>query len=308
MIRKSIQALIAESHNKMLGYVAMQSYYYAQLCVKHEAASLLPLEIEYLGRTYKFEEVARAMYAEGEENDDKMYIYPNDMEYLKPLMEAIVKVHPEFKQELLTNEDENEDENSAMPLAEQQRGENENTFGTHPTDNDERSASPLAEQQQGKNDDDDENSKYYYILLTMPPVTKQQRKIYLDAVDGVYKYIVGKIDLERGKLNASITAKTAACSKEDADECKETADKIYEKDKAMADQQKEEKVKEIEEAYQRYLAQHPDEGVENDDDSDRQPSMPEDHSAPSEPEGPQAPKMPKAPEAPANPLEGFGIG
>lgn len=295
MIKKSIQALIVESHNKMLGYVGMQGYYYAQICVKHEAASLLPLEIEYLGTTYKFEEVARAMYGEGEENDDKMYVYPNDMEYLRPIMEAICKAHPEFRQDLLTldDEDDEEDKNGS---------EDAPAFGSQPTDEQGKTA--------GEDNADGDDGKYYYILLTMPPVTKDLRKTYLDAVDGIHQYVTAKIDMEWRKLTATVTAKTAAGPKADADECKEAVDKVHEKDKAMADQQKEEKTKEIEEAYQRYLAAHPhdqDKGGTKEK-RDTLPTMPEKLTMPEAPQAPQPPQMPKAPEAPANPLEGFGIG
>lgn len=298
MIKKSIQALIAESHNRMLGYVGMQSYHYAQLCVKHEVASLLPLEIQYLGRTYRFEEVARAMYGEGEENDDKMYIYPNDMDYLQPLIEAIYKVHPEFKQELLTIDDENENEN-------ENESEDVPAFGAQPDNNDEDSSTGSGQTQ---------NNKYYYILLTMPPVNKDQRKIYLDAVDVVHKYVTTKIDAEKVKLTAGVTARCADSSKEDIDECKEAIEKIYDQDKAMADQQKEEKVKEIEEAYQRYLKEHPQDdggtaGFGNGNTSQkRQPSMPAEHSKHTDDGTSNPPAMPKAPETPKSPLEGLGLG
>lgn len=297
MIRKSVQALIAESHNKMLGYVGMQSFYYSQLCIKHEPASLLPLEIIYLGRTYKFEETARLLLGEGKENEDKMYIYPNDMEYLRPLLEAIYKVHPEFKIDLLTNDvDKDKDDDKA--------NESEPDFGSknhESSDNEEQN-------------EEGENNKYYYIKLTMPPVTKQQRKVYLDAVDAVHKYIILKIDGIKAKLTAKVAVKTVGSTKEETDEIKATIDDIYDKDKGMADQQKDEKTQEIEDAYQRYLANHPEEsGAANDDDKDddadnSQPAMPEDQAAQDDAQGPQPPQMPKAPDAPANPLEALGFG
>lgn len=289
MIKNSIKILLGESHDRMMGYVGMQGFYYSQLCVKHEAASLLPLEVQYLGTEYKFEEVARVMYGEGEENDDKMYIYPNSNEYLQPLMESIYMVHPEFKMEILSDDDEDSEETggkdgeSAIPA-----------FGSEGN-------SDKGEE----NDEAVDSDKYYYLLLTMPPVTKEQRKVYMDSVDAVYKYVMGKIDAENVRLEANMKIKTAGYTKEDADECKAAAKKIYEKDKGFADQLKEEKEKEIEDAYQRYLKEHPEASDKADGDGEgkKQPVMPEADA----PKAPTPPKMPKAPQLPGNPLEGLGF-
>lgn len=308
MIKRSIHILLGESHDRMMGYVGMQAFYYGQLCVKHEATSLLPLEINFLGKTYKFEEVARAMYGEGEENDDKMYVFPNDMDYLLPLIEAIHKVHPEFKIDILDPDDD--DEESAESEEVKADEPKKSAFGS--MGDEEGSADTTS-----GDEEEEDNSKYRYLLLTMPPVNKDQRKVYLDVIDAVYKYIMAKIDTEKVKLTARVAAKTAAYTKEDAEECKKAVDKVYKKNKDLADQQKDEKTKEVEDAYQRYLKEHPEDGggqtdagfgSNNKGAEKKQPTMPDDKDGKSDDDKPKPPTMPKAPDTPKNPLEGLGLG
>jgi len=78
-------------------YLMLLVLRYGNLCVKAEPLSLLNAEIEYDGETRHFEEVAKVCSPE----EHQFLIVPHDNDFLLPLSKAILKTHPEFKQEFV---------------------------------------------------------------------------------------------------------------------------------------------------------------------------------------------------------------
>ncbi|MBO7419389.1 MAG: ribosome recycling factor [Bacteroidaceae bacterium] len=102
-MRKAVVTLIGEMKNKMGGYAVLLQYRYMNLCIKAEPASLLSLEVvDGEEEKHIFEETAFAMLI----NDFQFEIVPKENELLFPICRALMKTHPEFKQEVLTAEKE----------------------------------------------------------------------------------------------------------------------------------------------------------------------------------------------------------
>lgn len=99
---------------------------------------------------------------------------------------------------------------------------------------------------------DDENQRY--LVLTMPVVNKDRRDALLEAVDTLYDGCKAKMDKTcadyRLKLEKKIVVLPTDDERNEAKDALEAKIKTYQD---MADLNKTEKVKEIEEAYQRYL-------------------------------------------------------
>lgn len=103
------------------------------------------------------------------------------------------------------------------------------------------------------NDSDEEESKY--ILCTMPKVNKDRHDSLIDGVDTLYDQCHTKLDTNHTIYKSRLTTKMLGSSKEEAKEAEDKLEDIYNKHQEICLQYKEEKVKEIEEAYQHYLAE-----------------------------------------------------
>lgn len=100
---------------------------------------------------------------------------------------------------------------------------------------------------------EDENS----LVYTMPPVSKERRDLLLKAVDLLY----GKAKAIFEKLKATYStriSKVLADRPQDADAGQKKLDELFEKKSAQLLQKKEDKIAEIEEAYEDYQKEHDD--------------------------------------------------
>ena len=79
---------------------AQFAYRLMNLCVKSEPVSLLPIVVVIDGEQQKLEECAKI----SKDDDYTFRIIPEFSSDIPALAQAIFKVHPEFKQEMLTEE------------------------------------------------------------------------------------------------------------------------------------------------------------------------------------------------------------
>ena len=93
-----------------------------------------------------------------------------------------------------------------------------------------------------------------YLQLTMPEVDKDRRDLLMDGVDLNFNDCKAKCEAAKQKYFFELTDKMQGSSEEDTNEAKERFDKISEDNMKMAQAAVDNKKKEIDEAYQRYLS------------------------------------------------------
>lgn len=205
-MRKSIETLIGEMKTKMSGYVVLLQYWYMNLCVKAEPASLLSVSvIDEEGEESNIEHVVSVSLA----NDYQFELYPHDQKMTYAISRAIKEAHPEFKIDIRTEDDGNASE------------------------------------------EDDDQEKV--IVCTMPEVNKDRHDTLMDGVGTLYDQCKAKLDANHAIYKARLTTKLVGSSEEDSKEAEDKLEEVYSKHDEIAQQYKENKEKEIEEAYQRYL-------------------------------------------------------
>lgn len=247
MVKKNVLMAIAEAQQRYMGYLAMEAFQYSNICVKHDPSALLPAVILYNGMEKRIEDVAKVSMGDEENPDDeyKLYVYPEDIDMLVPIIEAVMEVHPEFKIDILSDDEEENtiQENTATDDVE---------FGA-------KDFEPVGEKKDATNDDD--MPKYRYICYTMPPVTKKIRDAYTETVKGQSKVTQGKYEVEKKKLQASVAAKIVGYTKADSDKAKKMVDDVHEQYCKQEQTLTEEKLQEIEAGYQFYCKRHPEESA-----------------------------------------------
>ena len=202
MMKLAIESQIHEMEGKLSGYVTLLVYRYANLCVKAQPLSLLSaiIEDEEQGEL-KLEETAGVLVPD----EYHLKLVPYNPRFNFPLCKAIMKEHPEFKQELVKPE---------------------NT----------------------QNEDD------RYLILTMPEVNKDRHDALTDAVGVLYDGCKAQIDKTvasyRMKLESEIVALPTDDEREEVQNALDSSAKSHQ---GIIDTVKADKLKEIDESYQRYL-------------------------------------------------------
>ena len=102
--------------------------------------------------------------------------------------------------------------------------------------------------------DDEEQEKI--IVCTMPEVDKDRHDTLMDGVGILYNQCKAKLDANHAIYKSRLTTKMAGSSKEDIKEAEDKVEEIFKMHDDTCLQYKEAKEKEIEEAYQRYLAEN----------------------------------------------------
>jgi ribosome recycling factor len=98
---------ITDFQKKLNGYNMLFNYRMTNLCVKAEATALMPVTVRVANTEYNLEEVADIL----KPDDFTFDIYPKNQNNLQAIIDGIFDVHPEFKMELKTDKNEN-DENA----------------------------------------------------------------------------------------------------------------------------------------------------------------------------------------------------
>lgn len=122
-MRNSISRLLDAAQKRMSGYVALAHYRFLNLVVKARPEVLLSFQLEDDPDKSPIEEVAHVCNADG--RDDQFEIYPLDSSQLFTIVKSLKKAHPEFKVEVVSVDDSEEEEDkyilATMPFVDQNR-------------------------------------------------------------------------------------------------------------------------------------------------------------------------------------------
>ncbi len=108
-------------------------------------------------------------------------------------------------------------------------------------------------------DEDIKDPSTRHMLYTMPEVNKDRRDLLVQAVDSLYDETKVQLELTANKDRINLINDLRGLPAEEIKEVEEAMDEAYNQYKDMAEKIHEEKVKEIEEGYERYLENHPEE-------------------------------------------------
>lgn len=99
----------------------------------------------------------------------------------------------------------------------------------------------------------------------MPEVNKDRHDTLLDGVNTLYDQCKGKLDTNHTVYKSRLTAKLLGGSEEETKEAEDKLEEVYSKHDEICLQFKSDKIKEIEEAYQRYLTEQANKQAEADE-------------------------------------------
>lgn len=213
-MRKAVFDLLNEAQKKMSGFAVYMNYQFIHFSVQAEPAALLAIEVELNNVRMNLEDVADIILP----NETQFGIIPKSQSYLFPICKAIGMVHPEYKIEQKSMNDEQQEES--------------------PTEAEDR-------------DTDEEDEKY--ILCTMPEVTKERRDAGMDYVKTIYDETLAKLDTVNTAYGVKIGKVLTQPKANEADEAKEELKKMHDEHLEICKSYREEKENQIEAAYQDYL-------------------------------------------------------
>lgn len=113
------------------------------------------------------------------------------------------------------------------------------------------------------NDSGEDESKF--LLCTMPEVNKDRHDTLVDGVNTLYDQCKAKLDTNHAVYKSRLTAKLLGSSEEETKEAEDKLEEVYNKHDEISQQFKSDKMKEIEEAYQRYLTEQANKQAEADE-------------------------------------------
>jgi len=205
-MKKNARILCATMDKTMSAHVMLLQIQCMNLCVKAEPVSLLTCMVKDEDDEFrKIEEVA----AVGKRNDYQFEILPFDQKLIPSIVEGMLKIHPEFKQEIVKAEED---------------------CRLNESDTEER-----------------------HIIYTMPEVDKDRRDVLKDAVKVLYAKCVERMTNDSATIKGRIAKDTEGYSVEDIDELKKTLEEKEKRYFDARDEVRDDKNKEIDEAYERYL-------------------------------------------------------
>ena len=107
-----------------------------------------------------------------------------------------------------------------------------------------------------------------HIIVTMPEVNKERHDLLMDSVKALYDECSARIDKVRVDYLIRLQEKLASYPPADYDEAKDEVDKSYDQHKDIIKTYRDNKEKEIEDAYQRWLTNHEDEAFQEEEDQE----------------------------------------
>ncbi|MGM9759181.1 MAG: ribosome recycling factor [Parabacteroides sp.] len=212
-MRNSIKILLDEVQKRMSGYAALMCYQLANICVKADPMALMEVKLETSSGDLNLEEVAQVALP----NEFQFIVIPNEEEQLINIGKAILQVHPEFKLE----EKEGIDD--------------------------------LIENEEEDETEQDNEDQIRVIVCTMPEINKERRDACMEATRLITEETDSKLQTNFVLYTERITKKLVGAKAEELDEAKEALEDIYNQHKDICKQYRENKEKDIEEAYQKYL-------------------------------------------------------
>lgn len=212
-MRKAVFDLLNEAQKKMSGFAVYMNYQFIHFSVQAEPAALLSVEVEVNNERMNLEDVADIILPE----ETQFGIIPKSQSYLFPICKAIGMVHPEYKIEQKSMNEEDE-------------------------------TAPNAEDQSADEMDDEK-----YILCTMPEMNKERRDAGMDYVKTIYEKTLTKLDTVNTVYGVKIGKALTQPKANEADEAKEELKKMHDEHLEICKSYREEKENQIETAYQDYL-------------------------------------------------------
>ena len=94
-----------------------------------------------------------------------------------------------------------------------------------------------------------------FLRLTMPKVNKDRRDVIMEAIDLLHKQCLAKLDVLKVKYEAKITQLTVTSDQAAVKEANDALEEQLDNGKEMCENLTNDKRKEVEDAYQRYLTQ-----------------------------------------------------
>ncbi len=213
---KEISLLLGELKARLNAYVGLMGYRFSNLCVKSDPVAMLPIEVEINGQLYHIEDTCDIT----KPNDFQLMLYLKSDDLINQLSRGVLAVHPELKQErmaILDNEKHDEVLVQDMPV--------------------------------------DAKVLRYSIRLTMPTVNKDRHKVLTDTVKALYDDTLANIDGNCGVYTERIPVELQGQPNiaEEADEAKKALKKLHDDFVNLAQNLRDKKTEEIEDAYQKYL-------------------------------------------------------
>lgn len=147
--------------------------------------------------------------------ENQFALIPKEQDYLFAICKSVVTAHPDYK---IEQKSMNEREEDAGDEAEE------------------------------KDSDEDK-----YVLCTMPEVNGDRHDAGMNYVKAIYEEMMAKIDKANLAYGAKITKELMTAKPEEIDEAKEELQKQYDQIKDLCKSYRENKEKQIEDAYQEYL-------------------------------------------------------
>ena len=117
-----------------------------------------------------------------------------------------------------------------------------------------------------KTEKDAGDNEHRYAFYSMPDVNKDRYDLLTKLVKGFYDECAAEIDAAYAKEQTRFIDLLLHAPAADVDEAKGEMKTIYDGGKEETEKIRDEKLKEIEEAYQRYLIEHPEDDPDNDED------------------------------------------
>lgn len=108
---------------------------------------------------------------------------------------------------------------------------------------------------EGVDEEDKDSLDAKFLRLTMPKVNKDRRDVIMQAIDLLHKQCLAKLDALKVKYEAKLTQLTVTSDPAAVKEAQDTLTEQIDEGKEMCENLTNDKRKEVEDAYQRYLTQ-----------------------------------------------------
>ena len=217
-------AILNEAKNRWSGYAGWLNYQLMNVCVKAEPASLLSFEVMFEGNAMPLEEMATVT----QPDDMQFDIAPNEAEYVPNICEAIALVHPEFKLDVKIPDPPEESEENEVKAPQ---------------------GFPQLDE-----DDFEDDSDIPHIYCTMPEVNKDRRDAMMEAVDQMCEAASTRMDISHEECRARLATNLLGETEKNIDLANKRFKKMYNTCSDYMKTLREQKEREIEDAYQAYLS------------------------------------------------------
>ncbi len=214
-MKRDVLSLIEEAKAKWGGYSAMLSYQLLNLCTEAEPAALLSFTVDIEDQSMPLEEVANVFLP----RVDQYEIVPSTDEYIFPISKGIKEAHPEFDIQV-KDPDESE--------ADEEEGQDEGAGG-------------------------EEEEKVKHLVCTVPPVNKDRHDTLVNGVKTACDAAKNSMDASNEEIKIRMKIALVGASDKEVDAGKKGLKTVYDRYDQYIQQQRESKLKEIDDAYERYL-------------------------------------------------------